>query len=283
MPLPDPREDMELMRNAAVAAGILATSFFRRDVKHWTKDNASPVTEADLAVDRYLEKTLTHARPDYGWLSEETADDPQRLDAERVFIVDPIDGTRGFMRGDDNWSISMAVVENGEPIAGLVYVPIRDELYEAIIGDGVLINGHPLERRQHHVTEPVIPAPGAVHRALAEAGLDYVRGPHTPSLAYRLVQVATGVFDATAARRGAQDWDIAAAALILSESGVIMEDVCAGPLRFNGADPRHGALMVSAVDGLAGPLREALKQVYGCPDDSAVDASIHAKADKDII
>src|SRR5882757_3009232 len=108
--------DLELLRTAAVTAGIIASSYFRRDLKTWTKgENASPVSEADIVLDKFLNSALTTARPNYGWLSEETVDDPIRLTHERVFIVDPIDGTRGFIKGDDSWTVSLAVVENGVP------------------------------------------------------------------------------------------------------------------------------------------------------------------------
>ena len=104
--------DLELLRTAAVTAGIIASSYFRRDLKTWTKENSSPVSEADIVLDKFLYSALTTARPDYGWLSEESADDFDRLNHARTFIVDPIDGTRGFIRGEDSWTVSLAVVEN---------------------------------------------------------------------------------------------------------------------------------------------------------------------------
>src|SRR5690606_16124792 len=156
-------DDLELLRSTAVAAGIIASSYFRRDIKSWTKENASPVSEADIIVDRFLAANLLQARPDYGWLSEETADNPSRLECERVFVVDPIDGTRAFLRGEDVWTVSLAVVENGVPVAGVVYAPARDELYEASKGDGARLNGQPLIRHRRAGTPPLIPAPGAVH------------------------------------------------------------------------------------------------------------------------
>jgi myo-inositol-1(or 4)-monophosphatase len=185
------RTDLELLRSTAVAAGIIATSFFRRDIKSWHKDNASPVSEADIMVDRYLASALLQARPDYGWLSEETVDHPSRLNCERVFVVDPIDGTRGFLRGEDSWTVSLAVVENGVPVAGVVYAPVRDELYDAASGEGARLNGQPIRRNRRAGAAPLIPAPGAVHQEMQAAGLHYSRGPAYPSLAYRLVQVAT--------------------------------------------------------------------------------------------
>lgn len=264
-PRPDILQDLELLRSNAVAAGILALGFFRQPLKTWSKDNASPVTEADIIVDQFLNSSLCGARPNYGWLSEESADDKKRLDKRRVFIVDPIDGTRAFIRGEDCWTVSLAVVEDGVAIAGVVYAPARDELYDAVLDGGARLNGHPLLSPAPVGEVTVIPAPGAIHRELEAAGIEYEHGPALPSLAYRLVQAATGRFAAVAGRRGAHDWDIAAAAVILSECRVGFEDVCAGPIRLNRPDTRHAALAATADRALKAPLHDALRHVYGCP------------------
>jgi len=261
------RDDLELLRTAAVTAGIIASNYFRRDMKTWTKENASPVSEADIVLDKFLHSALTTARPDYGWLSEESVDDESRFRHARVFVVDPIDGTRGFIKGEDSWSVSLAVVENGVSVAGVVFAPARDEMYDAWLGGGARLNGKPIVRNtppDRHA--PLIPAPGAVHHELQEAGLDYMRGPAYPSLAYRLVQVATGKLDATVVRRGAMDWDIAGAAAILAECGVTFEDACMGAMRLNLAEIRHGALAAFTQDSLRDVLTGALIKVYGCPD-----------------
>jgi myo-inositol-1(or 4)-monophosphatase len=259
--------DNELLRTAAVTAGIIASSYFRRDLKTWTKENASPVSEADIVLDKFLHSALTTARPGYGWLSEESVDDPVRVERARTFVVDPIDGTRGFIQGEDSWTVSLAVVEHGVPVAGVVYAPARDEMYDAYLGGGARLNGRPIVRRpppDRHA--PLIPAPGAVHQELQTAGLDYTRGPFYPSLAYRLVQITTGKLDATVVRRGSQDWDLAGAATILAECGIGFEDACGGPMRFNRADVRHGALAAFAQVSLRDVLCGALIRVYGCPE-----------------
>ena len=274
-------DDLELLRSSAVAAGIIASSFFRREVKSWNKENASPVSEADILVDRYLASALLQARPTYGWLSEETADNPSRLDCERVFIVDPIDGTRGFLRGEDSWTVCLAVVENGVPVAGVVYAPVRDELYEATKGEGARLNGKTIQRRRRPGAPPIIPAASAVHQHLQDAGLNDTRGPHYPSLAYRLVQVSTGNLDAVVSRRGSQDWDIAAAALILDECGIDIADVCSGFPVFNRRDVRHGALAALGDMSLKPLLHAALIEVYGCPADEALTAE-HNSTDERI-
>ena len=270
-------EDLQLLRSSAVTAGIIATGYFRRDVKNWTKEFGSPVSEADIVLDKFLTSALTTARPDYGWLSEESADNRERLGRKRTFVVDPIDGTRGFIKGEDSWSVALAVVEDGIAIAGVVYAPARDEMYEAARGEGVTLNGKPLIRQRvpgRHA--PLIPAPGAVHHELQAVGLDYIRGPAYPSLAYRLVQVASGKLDAAVARRGSQDWDIAAAAIILEEAGIEFADVCMGPLRFNREETRHGALAALGEVSLKPVLHAALVKVYGCPEPQQASLEVQA-------
>lgn len=268
------KDDLELLRSSAVAAGIIASSYFRRELKTWTKENASPVSEADIVVDRYLAAALLAARPDYGWLSEETVDNPSRLACSRVFVVDPIDGTRGFINGQDSWTVCLAVVEHGVPIAGVVYAPARNELYDAFKDGGARLNGAPLVRSRRAGSAPLIPAPGAVHQEMQAAGLDYVRGPAYPSLAYRLVQVATGKLDAAVSRRGSQDWDIAAAALILDEAGIGFADVCAGFPQFNKRDVRHGALAALGDMSLQPLVHAALIKVYGCPNQAPASQAV---------
>ncbi len=265
-----PAQDLELLRTSAVAAGIIASGYFGRAVKTWTKENASPVSEADIVVDRFLFSSLLAARPGYGWLSEETADNAERLGKSRVFVIDPIDGTRGFLRGEDSWTVSLAVVENGKPIAGVVYAPVRNEMYDASVGGGARLNGAPIKRNRRAGASPLIPAPGAVHQEMQAAGLDYRRGPAYPSLAYRLVRVASGDLDGAVARRGAQDWDIAAAALILAESGIDFADVCFGFPHFNKPELRHGALAALGDISLKSVVHAALIKVYGCPAENLV-------------
>ncbi len=261
----DYESDLELLRSNAVAAGIVALGYFQRDIKSWTKDNASPVTEADFLVDRLLYENLLSARPDYGWLSEESADDLIRLEKLRCFVIDPIDGTRAFMRGNDCWSISLAIVENGEAVAGVIYAPARNEVYYAAKGYGAFINGEKITMGQKDDDALIITAPLAVHKELELAGLNYIHGPELPSLAYRLVQVATGTIDVAISRRGAQDWDIAAADIILSECGYDIEDVCVGKPKYNKKEIRHGALAVFSDVSIKEPIYEALVKIYGCP------------------
>ena len=161
--------------------------------------------------------------------------------------------------------MSLAVVENGVPVAGVVYAPVRDEMYERSRATARGSTASRCVRSRRAGAPPLIPAPGAVHQEMQAAGLDYTRGPYYPSLAYRLVQVATGKLDARGSRRGSQDWDIAAAALILGECGIDFADVCAGFPHFNRRDVRHGALAALADMSLKPLVHAALIKVYGCP------------------
>ena len=134
-------DDLKLIVDAAKAAGEIGLKYFQKNPDTWTKSGNSPVTEADIAIDTYLRDTLMGARPSYGWLSEESEDNPSRLAANKAFIVDPIDGTRGFIEGSENWVVSIALVEKGCPVIGVLYAPVLDKLYVAVDGEGATLNG----------------------------------------------------------------------------------------------------------------------------------------------
>ena len=153
-----PEDDLALLIDAARKAGVVARGFTGATAKRWDKaDNAGPVTEADLAVNDLLLAELRGARADYGWLSEETEDNTDRLGHERVFIIDPIDGTRSFVEGSDTWAHSLAIAEAGEIIAAVVYLPMRDMLYAASRGGGATLNGAPIRSSlQTNLTEATV-------------------------------------------------------------------------------------------------------------------------------
>src|SRR5690606_27857290 len=194
--------------------------YFRRDPKSWAKGETSIVSEADIALDKFLAGRLLAARPDYGWLSEETADDLIRLQHSRVFVVDPIDGTRAFLAGGLEWTISLAVVEAGRPVTAALFAPALDIMFEAEVGKGASRNGEPL-----HVSDKadlsgarVAGSRRLLRDAAEKAALHLEYHGFVPSLAYRLALVATGEIDAAIARPGAYDWDLAAADLLVHEA-----------------------------------------------------------------
>lgn len=242
----DRAEDLALLVEATREAGRIALGYFKRDPKVWTKGANSPVTEADLAANHSLHATLTAARPDYGWLSEESVDTVDRLNRRRLFVVDPIDGTRGFIDGNSDWCVSVALVEDDAPVAAALFVPARDEFFEATAGGGARLNGKPVEISGRSVLEGARIAGPARHlRAMAAHGMDPSERRFTPSLAYRFALVACGRVDVATARPGAYDWDLAAVDLLVQEAGGTLRDLEGARLRFNGAVPRHPALIAS--------------------------------------
>lgn len=237
-----PAHDLPLLIDAVRMAGRVATSFTGATAARWDKPGGQgPVTEADLAVNDILSSTLQQARPDYGWLSEETEDNTARLSKDRVFIVDPIDGTRSFVEGSDTWAHALAVAEKGKVTAAVVYLPMLDKLYAAALGQGATLNGWPIQASTQTSIEAstVLAAKPAL---VAENWKTGVTPPfkrsYRPSLAYRMSLAAEGRYEAMMILRRSWEWDIAAGALIVDEAGGSARDRTGGPLRFNNPDPR---------------------------------------------
>lgn len=258
MPEPD---DLSLLIEAAQEAGRIATRYTGPEAQRWEKpDGAGPVTEADLAVNAMLERDLQAARPDYGWLSEETEDNTDRLSKGRVFIVDPIDGTRSFAEGSNTWAHALAIAVDGVVTAGVVYLPKRDLLYVAARGQGATLNGEPIRVSDTHdlnASEILAARPN-----LADQHWHQVPGfkrAYRPSLAYRLALVAQGRYDGMITLRKSWEWDIAAGDLILTEAGAHTSDRTGAPLRFNNRDPRLNGV-VAATPRIHEQLNAALRQ-----------------------
>ncbi len=240
------RDDRDLLIAASREAGAIARKYFGGAFKIFRKSGGDPVTEADLAIDAFLKERLLAARPDYGWLSEESADDPARLAAKRVFVVDPIDGTHGFVRGKPQFTIVAAVVEDGRPIAAAVFNPITEEMCDAAIGQGARKNGETI-----HVSQKA-DIPGA--RFLATKSFFYPQGWESPwppdivvesrsSIAYRMALVAEGAFDAMMSMSNKSDWDLAAADLIVNEAGGRATTGEGETLLYNRKEPVQGSII----------------------------------------
>lgn len=230
-----PAHDLALLEETAREAGDIARRFWREDPKVWDKGGDDPVSEADFAVDTHLKHRLLAARPDYGWVSEETADDPARLAADRVFIIDPIDGTRAFVAGEKTWAHSLAVAEQGRIIAACVFLPMREKLYLSRKGQGAWLNGKSLQASQRSdLSGATVLSPKVSFRAeYWQNGPPPVERHFRPSLAYRMSLIGEGRFDAMITLRPAWEWDIAAGALIAEEAGATVSDWNGHPLRFN--------------------------------------------------
>ena len=254
-----PARDLELLTAAALESGEIARKYWRKSPETWEKDaGAGPVTEADLAVNAHLHHRLLAARPDYGWLSEESTDDASRLDAARCFIIDPIDGTRAFIEGQQGFSHSLAVAEGDRIIAAVVHLPVMGLTYAAHEGGPATLNGAPIAPRDTGIEGARVLTPRAsMEPAFWKGGTaPPFRREFRPSLAWRLCLVAEGRFDAALSLRAAWEWDIAAGALIAQRAGAAVSDMFGRAMRFNSpaamvdglviAAPRlHGALMAA--------------------------------------
>jgi myo-inositol-1(or 4)-monophosphatase len=239
--------DLDLIEAAARSAGSVAVPFFHKGAESWLKAGDAPVTEADLAVDRHLHDALLGARPAHGWLSEESdADHPPRLKGPgRTFVVDPIDGTRGFMERSDEWTICIAVLEAGVPVAGVVFNPLRDEMFAAGTGTGATLNGRALRVADKDSMDGAMLAAGKRAMRAFGARAAAMQGRYVPSLAYRLAGVVSGVYDGTVSTGRAHIWDIAAAALIVTEAGGLVTDVDAVAPDYTAEDHRVPPLVVA--------------------------------------
>ncbi|WP_439534146.1 3'(2'),5'-bisphosphate nucleotidase CysQ [Polymorphobacter sp.] len=230
--------DLALAIRLATTAGQLALGHFHGPEDWWEKSVGNPVSRADIAVDDYLRQTLASERPDDGWLSEETADTPARLTRPRLWVIDPIDGTRDFVRGRTGWAVSLALVENGRPIVAALAAPARDQLYTAVAGLGARLNGQPITMDS---------APAGLRLPIDAQSLNasfwpapwpdgsIVEKPN--SLALRMAKVAAGEADAWLEGRTINEWDVAASALIVTEAGGTVTDRHGAPLVFNKPDP----------------------------------------------
>jgi len=222
--LPEP--DLLLLERAAREAGAIARGIAERACKTWSKKDGSPVTEADLAVNRYLDEKLRAARPNYAWLSEESEDDGARLSARRIFVVDPIDGTAAFVKRKPHFAVSVAVVEDGRPVAATVYNPMTDECFTAAEGEGACLNGVPI----HVTATPVLENCRLLASRATLTSPRWERWPamqveNPNSIAYRVALVAAGKFDAAITMAAIHDWDLAAADLIIREAGGVISSI----------------------------------------------------------
>ena len=241
--------DAALLRETVQEAGALALSLFRTELKNWTKGASSPVSEADIAVNDLIAGRLRSATPDYGWLSEESADDEMRLGKRRVWIVDPIDGTRGYLAGREDWCVSVALVEDARPVSAAVFAPASEEFFFAERGRGSRLNGLPV-----HATSGTeldfsrIAGPKPLVQRLSRSSGEISLHPRIGSLALRLCRVAQGSLDAAFAGGQSRDWDLAAANLIVQEANGNMTTLSGDTILYNRREVTHGVLVAAGRD-----------------------------------
>lgn len=260
-------DDLELLTRAAREAGGLVLEFREKGFKTWEKPGHGPVTDADIAVDEQLKAVLGAARPDYGWLSEETVDDPARLGARRLFVVDPIDGTRAFVRGRPYFAVSIAVVEDGRPTAGVVFNPARNELYAARLEGGATLNGTPITVSRQGIIDGarLVGSADMFRSHFWQKPWPGIEVAPSNSIAYALCQVASGAQDGSVSLTGKSDWDIAAADLIVAEAGGMASTHMGEPFTYNRPSTRHRNV-ISAGPELHARLLEKLEEFRPSPD-----------------
>ena len=244
--------DLALITEAAHEAGALAVELKAKGLTTTYKTGGSPVTDADMAVDELLKTRLLAARPNYGWLSEETVDDAARLPQRRVFVVDPIDGTRAYVAGKPWWVVSIAVVDKGLSAAGVVFAPDLDETYAAAAGKGATLNGQPICASAVDQLEGC----GMIGDKAFFAHKSW-RTPWPPmriesrnATAYRFCLIASGAFDGAVVLAPKADWDVAAGDLIAREAGAHVSDHKGRAYAYNRPHPWQ-ASMVCAAPALA--------------------------------
>lgn len=208
----------------------------------WAKDDLSPVSEVDLAVDAFLKRELTALLPAAGWLSEETADTAERLDRGLTWLVDPIDGTRDYIRGRTGWAVSVALISGGRPLLGTLVAPARGEVWSATAGQGAWRNGERLQAS----TRKVFAGARVPTHDLPREDRDLTTVEQPNSIALRIAMVANDEADLVATLRWGYEWDIAAATLIAREAGAAISDAFGQPLAYNKRDPRAFGLLVCA-------------------------------------
>jgi myo-inositol-1(or 4)-monophosphatase len=242
----DPARAAERLSAAVREAGQLALSMFGKPMKNWVKGASSPVCEADIAVNALLRERLTCGQPGIGWLSEESTDDPNRLSAPEVWIVDPIDGTRAYIAGFPDWVVCAALVENGRPIAACLFAPVANEFFMAVAGKGATRNDAPITvTRGEELAEMRVAGPKNFLERFAAIAPPFSAVPRVHSLALRLARVADGSIDAAIAGGSSHDWDLAAADLLVHEAGGALTPFGGGVLIYNRAVPRHGMLLAA--------------------------------------
>ncbi len=222
-------------------AGRIAADRCGGSFKRWEKASGSPVCDIDLEVDAFLRERLTELDPEAGWLSEETLDASDRIERPRLWVVDPIDGTRDYLAGRPGWCVSVALVEERTPLIGILDAPARGEHWTACRGGGATRNGERLQVSGRTVLAGArVPA---YH--LPDADRDLVAIPTPNSIALRIALVAAGEADLIATLRWGFEWDIAAAALIASEAGATVSGALGQPLAFNSASGEAFGVLVA--------------------------------------
>lgn len=246
---------LEEVARITAEAGQIAAARAGETFNRWEKVPGSPVCDVDLEVDAFLHERLSALDPAAGWLSEETLDLSDRIERSRVWVVDPIDGTRDYVRGRSGWAVSVALVEERQPVLGVLDAPARGEQWAAEVRRGAWRNGDPI--RVSGRTELFGARVPAERLPGVDADLTLVEKPN--SIALRMAMVAAGEADLVATLRWGFEWDVAAAALIASEAGARVTGALGQPLTFNSAAGTSFGVL-AATPGIHAAALERLKE-----------------------
>jgi myo-inositol-1(or 4)-monophosphatase len=230
------KSDLHLAKDAAIEAGKIILSYYKSDYEIRDKGYHNPVTTADHAADTFLKETLTKDRPEYGWLSEETVDSPGRLSKDRVWVVDPLDGTKEFIEGVPNFVVSVALVEKGFPIVGVLYNPVTKETFTAAKDEGAYLDGELIRcTAKENLNDMVILNSRSETRRGLWSPFDGTFGELRAigSVAYKLGLTAAGKADIFASLRPKNEWDICAGNCIINEAGGKLIDLHGNPRQYN--------------------------------------------------
>ena len=230
-----------------IAAGETIMEFFMESYQVSEKSPDNPVTDADLAADRLLRERLSEILPQAGWLSEETIDDLERLKRPLTWIVDPLDGTKEFVLGIPEFSISVALVAHSQPVLGIVYNPVSAELYTCLKGSGVYLNEEPTQvsNKRDLAGMTVDASRSERKRGEFEPFEQLINVRTLGSIAYKLARVAAGQADATWSRGPKNEWDICAGTLLITEAGGHCVDLDSHPFQFNRANPEISGIIAT--------------------------------------
>jgi len=242
----DLTQELALARKAARVAGEILRGYWRRGgYKIGSKGHDNPVTAADLEADQAIKKLLRDPFPAYGWLSEETVDNDDRLKCRRVWIVDPLDGTREFINGVPEFAVAIALIEDGVPVLGVTYNPVKREMYSSARGVGCYLNSKRVRVTRTRVLKraTVLASRSETVRGEWDAFRRILKVRPTGSVAYKLGIVAAGNGDATFTRSPKSEWDIASGAALVAHAGGTITDIKGRPLRFNQRDVKLEGLI----------------------------------------
>lgn len=239
--------DHKLLLSAIQKAGNYVQGRFQRSQKVWSKGKSHPVCEADIETNVILRDILTGERPSYGWLSEESEDNMERLDRNRIWVVDPIDGTNSYLKGIPEFAVSVGLIENGEALAGAIFNPAQGEMFDATKGGGAFLNNKQISvtTKSTFSNLQILASRSEFNESRWPERFNPDNVRTMSSIAYKLASIAAGRFDATASAWPKADWDICAGCLLVSEAGGTITSIGGKTMTFNKKQPVHPTCLAS--------------------------------------